>query len=77
MRQAVEWGMRSLQGSYPRLKDRFLFSDDRQDRRIFLHLISLLLNFRTTYVGMNQLQSTFYPLFDIVGDNALDIININ
>jgi len=35
MRQAVEWGMRSLQGSYPRLKDRFLFSDDRQDRRIF------------------------------------------
>jgi len=47
MHQAIEWGMRSLQGSYPRLKDRLLFSDDRQDRRFFLHLISLLLNFRT------------------------------
>jgi hypothetical protein len=73
MRQASEWGMRAIQGSFPRLKDRFLFSDDRQDRRIFLHLVSMLLNFRTTFVGMNQLESTFYPLFEEVGDNVLEI----
>jgi len=75
MRQAVEWGMRAIQGSFPRLKDQFLFSDNRQDRRIFLHLTSMVLNFRTTYVGMNQLESTFYPLFEVVGDNTLDIFN--
>jgi hypothetical protein len=75
MRQAVEWGMRAIQGSFPCLKGRFLFSDDRQDRRIFLHLTSMVLNFRTTYVGMNQLESTFYPLFEVVGDNALDVFN--
>jgi len=74
MRQAVEWGMRAIQGSFPRLKDRFLFSDDRQDRRIFLHLVSMLLNFRTTFVGLNQLESTFYPLFDQVGDDVLDLL---
>jgi hypothetical protein len=31
MHQAMEWGMRAIQGSFPCLKDRFLFSDDRQD----------------------------------------------
>jgi hypothetical protein len=56
------------------LKDRFLFSDDRQDRRIFLHLVSMLLNFRTTFVGLNQLQSTFYPLFDQVGDDVIELL---
>jgi len=75
MRQAVEWGMRAVQGSFPRLKDRFLFLDGSDDRRIFLHLISMLLNYRTTHVGLNQLESTFYPVFNYVGDNALDIFN--
>jgi len=75
MRQAVEWAMRAVQGSFPRLKDRFLFLDGSDDRRIFLHLISMLLNYRTSYVGFNQLKSTFYPVFDYVGDNVLDVFN--
>ncbi len=75
MRQAVEWGMRAVQGSFPRLKDRFLFLDGSDDRRIFLHLISMLLNYHTSYVGLNQLKSTFYPVFDFDGDNVLDVFN--
>jgi hypothetical protein len=32
LRQAAEWGMRALQGSFPRLKERKTFSDDIADR---------------------------------------------
>jgi len=51
--QSAEWGMRSIQGSFPRLKDKVLFSQDMADRKAFLHMISMLLNFRTHYVGLN------------------------
>ncbi len=67
--------MRAVQGSFPRLKDRLLFSENMADRKVFLHLILMLLNFRTRKVGLNQLSSTFYPNFDEAGDNVLDIFN--
>jgi hypothetical protein len=35
LRQSAEWGMRALQGSFPRLKDRITFSDDIADRKVF------------------------------------------
>jgi hypothetical protein len=75
LRQSAEWGMRVVQGSFPRLKDRLLFSENIADRKVFLHLIPMLLNFRTRNVGLNQLTSTFYPNFEEVGDNVLDIFN--
>jgi hypothetical protein len=34
----------------------------------------MLLNFWTRRVGLNQLSSTFYPTFEVVGDDALDVI---
>ncbi len=61
LRQSAEWGMRALQGSFPRVKDRFIFNHYPRDRQLFLYLIPLLYNFRTNFNGMNQLQSTFYP----------------
>jgi hypothetical protein len=73
LRQSAEWGMRALQGSFPRVKDRFIFNQDFRDRQLFLHLITLLFNFRTSYVGMNQLQSTFYPDFEHWGDHVLEM----
>ncbi len=75
LRQSAEWGMRVVQGSFPRLKDRLLFSENMADRKVFLHLIPMLLNFRTRNVGLNQLSSTFYPSFDEAGDNVLNIFN--
>jgi hypothetical protein len=76
LRQSAEWGMRAIQGSFPRLKDRMIFSENMEQRKLFLHLIAMLLNFRTRRVGLNQLSSTFYPMFEAVGDNALDVLTI-
>ncbi len=67
--------MRAIQGSFPRLKDRLLFSENMADRKVFLNLIPMLLKFRTRSVGLNQLTSTFYPSFIDIGDNTLDIFN--
>jgi hypothetical protein len=75
LRQSAEWGMRAVQGSFPRLKDRLLFSENMADHKVFLHLILMLLNFRTRKLGLNQLASTFYRTFDEVGDNALEIFD--
>jgi hypothetical protein len=60
VRQMAEWGMRGLQGSFPRLKDRLLY-EERGERKIILHLIVLLYNFRASTVGINQIQSSFMP----------------
>jgi DDE superfamily endonuclease len=60
VRQLSEWGMRGLQGSFPRLKDRLRY-EERGERKIILHLIVLLYNFRASTVGLNQIQSTFMP----------------
>jgi hypothetical protein len=62
--------MRAIQASFPHLKDQMM------QRKVFLHLIAMLLNFRTRRVGLNQLSSTFYPMFEAVGDNALDVLTI-
>ena len=60
VRQLSEWGMRGLQGSFPRLKDRLKY-EERGERRIILEMVVLLYNFRASTVGMNQIQSTFMP----------------
>ena len=63
VRQLSEWGMRGLQGSFPRLKDRLKF-EKRGERRVILQLVILLYNFRATTVGMNQIQSSFMPYLE-------------
>jgi len=45
LQQCAEWGMRAIQGSYPRLKDKLLFSESIENRKVFLNLITMLLNF--------------------------------
>jgi hypothetical protein len=67
--------MRAIQGSFPRLKDKLLFSESIKNRKVFLNLITMLLNFRTRRIGFNQLKSTYYPRFEAVGDDAIDYIN--
>jgi hypothetical protein len=77
LRQSAEWGMRALQGSFPRLKDTILFLEDMTDRQLFLHLIPMVFNFRTQFVALNQIRFTFYPIFDINGDHTLNIFSNN
>ena len=59
-RQPAEWGMRALQGSFPRLKARFPYKQ-RGHRRIVMRLIVSLHNLRSRLVGINQIRSTYMP----------------
>ena len=59
-RQASEWGMRALQCSFPRLKDRFTY-EENGERKIMLQMIVLLFNYRTRLVGLNHILNTYMP----------------
>ena len=61
LRQSSEWGMRALQGTFSRLKSR-LTSNKEKRRKIILSIV-LLHNFRTHYVGLNQIATVFNPLY--------------
>ncbi len=62
LRQASEWGMRGLQGSFPRFKKR-LPSNSRL-RRLVIETIVLIHNFRTELVGRNQIKTVFDPEYE-------------
>ena len=59
LRQASEWGMRGLQGTFPRCKKRL--PSDPALRRLVIESIVLVHNFRTNYVGYSQIQTVFGP----------------
>ncbi len=71
--QSAEWGMRALQGSFPGLKNCIIYFDDMADRKLFLHLVPMIYNFWTEFVGLNQIRSTFYPNFELIRDHVLNI----
>ena len=64
LRQASEWGMRGLQGTFPRCKKR-LPSDSEKRRRVIESII-LVHNFRTEIVGKNQISNVFLPEYERV-----------
>ena len=68
-RQSLEWGMRALQASFPRLKDRFIFEMNGERRRI-LKMIVLLYNYRTCKVGINQIKNTFTKCLEVDANTA-------
>eukprot|EP00171_Calliarthron_tuberculosum_P022248 IDg22248t1 len=63
-RQASEWGMRALQGSFPRIKDQFIY-EERGERKLMLLVLVHLFNFRARRVGINQILSSYMPLFSV------------
>jgi hypothetical protein len=69
LRQAVEWGMRALQGTYSRLTS--LLTHDHVSRQLLLEGIFLMHNFRTKIVGFNQIKTVFgaayVPLIHVTG----------
>jgi hypothetical protein len=62
LRQAAEWGMRALQGSFSRLKARL--GSNKAKRGRLLLCIMLLHNFRTHFVGLNQIATVFNPEYE-------------
>jgi hypothetical protein len=57
LRQASEWGMRGLQGTFPCCKKRL--PSDHALCRLVIEAIVLIHYFRTDYVGYSQLQTVF------------------
>ena len=53
LRQSSEWGMRALQGTFSRLKSRL--PSNKSKRKYIIGSIVFLHNFRTEYVGLNQI----------------------
>ncbi len=62
LRQASEWGMRGLQGTFPRCKKRM--PSNPETRRLVLECIVLIHNFRTEIVGFSQIRSVFDPEYE-------------
>lgn len=59
LRQASEWGMRGLQGTFPRCKKRM--PSDSALRRLVIEAIVLVHNYRTELIGYSQIQTVFDP----------------
>jgi hypothetical protein len=62
LRQSSEWGMRALQGSFPRC-NKHLPGNCKTRRRV-LESIVLIHNFRTDLVGSNQISTVFEPEYE-------------
>jgi hypothetical protein len=57
LRQASEWGMRGLQGTFPCCKKRL--PSDSVKHRLVIEGIILVHNYRTHTVGQNQIKAVF------------------
>jgi hypothetical protein len=60
LRQSAEWGMRCVESSFPRLKDRFQY-EETGERRLVLKSCILLHNVRARLVGINQIRNVYMP----------------
>ena len=70
IRQLSEWGMRMIQGSFPRLKDS-LYYEERGDRHVILRLMVNLYNFTCDHVGINQIQNSFTEKTNFFGREGI------
>ena len=62
LRQASEWGMRGLQGTFPRFKKRL--PGNAFKRSLVIKSIVFIHNFRTEIVGLNQIRTVFDPEYE-------------
>jgi hypothetical protein len=64
MRQSAEWGMRAIQSSFPRLKDRFIY-EEFGEQKIILKMMILLYNVRARLVGISQIKNMYLPALNV------------
>ena len=70
LRQASEWGMRGLQGTFPRLKKHL--PSDKDKRWLVIECIIFVNNFRTSIIGRNQIATAEYE--HVINVHGYDII---
>ena len=80
IRQLSEWGMRMIQGGFPRIKDCMKY-EEKSDRKIIFMLLIHIYNFKTTNIGMNTILNSYmetrdgYYEYDTLTDYANDYIH--
>ena len=67
MRQSAEWGMRSFQASFPRIKDRIVY-EETGERKLILQMLVLLFNYRANKVGISQIRNTYLTPLERLGN---------
>ena len=65
--QLSEWGMRMIQGKFPRVNDTPIF-EDSGDKRVILRLLVHLYNFNCAQVGRNETLYSFMEREDVFLD---------
>ena len=58
VRHLLEWGMRTIQAQFPRVKDPMKY-EEQGERQIVLTLLVYLYNFQSSWVGINQILNSF------------------
>ena len=66
MRQSAEWGMRSFQASFPRIKDRIVY-EETGDMKLILQMLVLLFNHRANKVGISRIRNTYVTPLERLG----------
>ena len=61
IRQLSEWGMRMIQGGFPRIKDCIQYEEEG-DRKIIFMLMIHLYNFKTSNIGINTISVSYTHL---------------
>ena len=80
IRQLSEWGMRMIQGQFPRVTDTMVF-ETSGDRRVILRLMVHIYNFQCSQIGHNIILSSFMENddgffgHDHITPDANDILN--
>jgi hypothetical protein len=59
VRQAAKWGMRALQGSFPRLRSRWKW-EEADERLVGISLIVYLSNHRANNIDVNQIRTVYW-----------------
>jgi hypothetical protein len=75
-RQMAEWGMRRLQASFPRLKDRLNY-EEKGEQQLILELIIYLYNYWASLVGLSQTQSVYMPWLQRSSNKFSPLTRIN
>ena len=70
MRQSAEWGMRSFQSSFPRVKDRFIY-EETGERQIVLVMMVMLFNYSSIKVGITQIKNVYMKPLEVIGNVVL------
>jgi hypothetical protein len=67
----AEWRMLTMQASFPKVKDRFVY-EERGEQKLVLKMFVLLYNMCARMVGINQIRNTYMKHLEC--DAKVDVI---